>query len=208
MPPYSGDSRRTGRAGGRLSSHEPDLQRLQPYPFEKLRQLFADLTPPADKSPIALSIGEPQTPAPTFVLEASPTTCTACPTTPPPRACQNCAGHRRLAAAPLQLPAVDAEAQVLPVNGTREALFAFAQAVVHAAPDALVMSPNPFYQIYEGAALLAGATRTSSIAPRDRLSARLQRGHRTSNGNSANCCISAARAIPPARSCRWRNYSS
>jgi N-succinyldiaminopimelate aminotransferase len=56
-----------------------------------------------------------------------------------------------------QLPAVDADTQVLPVNGTREALFAFAQAVVNGAPDALVMSPNPFYQIYEGAALLAGA---------------------------------------------------
>ena len=56
-----------------------------------------------------------------------------------------------------QLPAVDSDTQVLPVNGTREALFAFAQAVVNGAPDALVMSPNPFYQIYEGAALLAGA---------------------------------------------------
>lgn len=136
----------------------PNLDQLQPYPFEKLRQLFEGLTPPQDKAPISLSIGEPRHPSPAFVLEAVADNL------------QRLANYPGTAGLPelrqaiarwlerrFQLPAVDADTQVLPVNGTREALFAFAQAVVNGAPDALVMSPNPFYQIYEGAALLAGA---------------------------------------------------
>ena len=135
-----------------------NLDRLQPYPFEKLRQLFEDLTPPQDKAPIALSIGEPRHPSPAFVLEAVSDNLQRLANYPStaglPELRQTIASwlERRF-----QLPAVDADNQVLPVNGTREALFAFAQAVVDGAPDALVMSPNPFYQIYEGAALLAGA---------------------------------------------------
>jgi N-succinyldiaminopimelate aminotransferase len=135
-----------------------NLDRLQPYPFEKLRQLFEDLTPPQDKAPIALSIGEPRHPSPAFVLEAMSDNLQRLANYPGtaglPELRQTIASwlERRF-----QLPAVDADNQVLPVNGTREALFAFAQAVVDGAPDALVMSPNPFYQIYEGAALLAGA---------------------------------------------------
>jgi len=135
-----------------------NLERLQPYPFEKLRQLFEDLTPPQDKAPIALSIGEPRHPSPAFVLEAMSDNLQRLANYPGtaglPELRQTIASwlERRF-----QLPAVDADTQVLPVNGTREALFAFAQAVVDGAPDALVMSPNPFYQIYEGAALLAGA---------------------------------------------------
>ena len=135
-----------------------NLDRLQPYPFEKLRQLFEDLTPPQDKAPIALSIGEPRHPSPAFVLEAVSDNLQRLANYPGtaglPELRQTIASwlERRF-----QLPAVDADNQVLPVNGTREALFAFAQAVVDGAPDALVMSPNPFYQIYEGAALLAGA---------------------------------------------------
>ena len=135
-----------------------NLERLQPYPFEKLRQLFEDLTPPQDKAPIALSIGEPRHPSPAFVLEAVSDNLQRLANYPGtaglPELRQTIASwlERRF-----QLPAVDADNQVLPVNGTREALFAFAQAVVDGAPDALVMSPNPFYQIYEGAALLAGA---------------------------------------------------
>ena len=136
----------------------PNLDQLQPYPFEKLRQLFEGLSPPQDKAPISLSIGEPRHPSPAFVLEAVADNL------------QRLANYPGTAGLPelrqaiarwlerrFQLPAVDADTQVLPVNGTREALFAFAQAVVNGAPDALVMSPNPFYQIYEGAALLAGA---------------------------------------------------
>ncbi|TGD71548.1 succinyldiaminopimelate transaminase [Mangrovimicrobium sediminis] len=136
----------------------PDLEKLQPYPFEKLRQLFVDLEAPAGKSGIALSIGEPKHPAPRFVLDALSANLDALSTYPVSR---GSAKLRRAIAAWLQqrfdLPGVDPERQVLPVNGTREALFAFAQAVVDRDSDALVISPNPFYQIYEGAALLAGA---------------------------------------------------
>ena len=135
-----------------------NLNRLQPYPFEKLRQLVADLTPPTDKSPIGLSIGEPKHPAPGFVLDVLSQNLHRLSNYP---ATAGLPELRQAIADWLQrrfsLPAVDAEAQVLPVAGTREALFAFAQAVVNDAPDALVISPNPFYQIYEGAALLAGA---------------------------------------------------
>ncbi len=135
------------------------LQHLQPYPFEKLRQLFADLSPPPGKSPIALSIGEPQHACPAFVLEEISANLNRLSKYP---ATAGIPQLREAIAAWLRrrfdLPGLDAQSQVLPVNGTREALFAFAQAVVRGGTDALVMSPNPFYQIYEGAALLAGAT--------------------------------------------------
>ncbi len=137
----------------------PDLQRLQPYPFEKLRQLFADLQPPPGKSPIALSIGEPRHPAPDFVAEvlaASLERLSNYPVTQGLPELRQAIG--RWLVDRFGLPGIDPERQVLPVSGTREALFAFAQAVVERSPGCLVMSPNPFYQIYEGAALLAGAT--------------------------------------------------
>ncbi len=136
----------------------PQLQHLQPYPFEKLRQLFADLSPAPGRLPISLSIGEPRHASPRFVLEAiagSLDRLANYPVTaglPELRKAIALWLRRRF-----DLSAVDPDNQVLPVNGTREALFAFAQTVVSAGPDALVMSPNPFYQIYEGAALLAGA---------------------------------------------------
>lgn len=138
----------------------PDLDRLQAYPFEKLAALKAGCQPPQQLAPIALSIGEPQHPAPEFVrrvLIESLDGLARYPTT---------AGLPELRRAiaewlerRFQLPAasLDPDRQVLPVNGTREALFAFAQAVVDRGRDPLVLSPNPFYQIYEGAALLAGA---------------------------------------------------
>jgi len=134
------------------------LDRLQPYPFEKLRALFADLRPPTEKPHIPLSIGEPRHPSPQFVLDALAAQLPLLANYPATRGedslRETIAGwlQRRF-----QLEAVDPHTQVLPVNGTREALFAFAQAVVTAGPDAIVLSPNPFYQIYEGAALLAGA---------------------------------------------------
>lgn len=137
----------------------PHLQQLHPYPFERLRRLFTDIVPPAGKAPISLSIGEPRHASPAFVLAeiaASLDRLSNYPTTAGiPQLRQAIASwlQRRF-----ELPAVDPDHQVLPVSGTREALFAFAQAVVSPGPDALVMSPNPFYQIYEGAALLAGAT--------------------------------------------------
>ena len=136
----------------------PDLDRLQPYPFEKLRQLFADLQPPQDKSPIALSIGEPKHPSPHFVVQSLADNLDKLANYPLTKGIPEL---RQAIAAWLTrrfgLQGVDPESQVLPVNGTREALFAFAQSVVSRQPDALVLSPNPFYQIYEGAALLAGA---------------------------------------------------
>ncbi len=138
----------------------PDLDRLQPYPFEKLADLKAGVKPPAGLDHIALSIGEPKHSAPGFVADAIiahlhnlsvyPTT-RGLPTLR--QTIANWLVHR------FRLPegGVDPEGQVLPVNGTREALFAFAQVVVDRGRSPLVLIPNPFYQIYEGAALLAGA---------------------------------------------------
>ena len=142
------------------SNVNPNLERLQPYPFEKLRALFAGVTPPAGLAPIRLSIGEPQHPTPAFIrdtLAASLDGLANYPTT------QGSDALRQAIAGWLErrygLPAIEATSQVLPVNGSREALFAFAQCVVDGTrPAAKVLCPNPFYQIYEGAALLAGAT--------------------------------------------------
>ncbi len=136
----------------------PRLELLEPYPFAKLRELFAGTTP-AQQREIKLSVGEPQHAAPAFVIEeiaANLQRVTNYPLTagmPPLREAIAAWLQRRF-----KLAAVDADTQVIPVNGTREALFAFAQTVVRPGQDALVMCPNPFYQIYEGAALLAGAT--------------------------------------------------
>ena len=136
----------------------PYLQQLEPYPFTKLRLLFSDLTPPTDRSPVSLGIGEPQHASPAFVLEAISANLGRIANYP---STQGLPELRQTIASWLQrrfqLSSIDPDHQVLPVNGTREALFAFAQAVVRPGPDALVMSPNPFYQIYEGAALLAVA---------------------------------------------------
>ena len=143
----------------------PDLSRLHPYPFEKLAELKAGLVPPADRSAIALSIGEPQH-APPAVAVAALTE--ALPGLAKYPLTKGEPGLRRAVAAwltqrfDLSPGQIDPERHILPVAGTREALFAFAQAVVArpedpAAPRPLVLMPNPFYQIYEGAALLAGA---------------------------------------------------
>ena len=136
------------------------LNQLQPYPFEKLRALLGTVTPNPDKRPIALSIGEPKHRSPSFVAEAlanSLDQMAVYPTTLGiPALREAIAGwcERRFG-----VPSgwIDPARNVLPVNGTREALFAFTQTVVNRGDDALVVSPNPFYQIYEGAAFLAGA---------------------------------------------------
>jgi N-succinyldiaminopimelate aminotransferase len=137
----------------------PFLQHLEPYPFAKLNQLFSDLTPATGKTRIALSIGEPQHESPAFVLKEIADNLYRLANYPSTAGLPEL---RTAIAAWLErrygLPALDADAQVLPVSGTREALFSFAQAAITPDPDALVMSPNPFYQIYEGAALLAGAS--------------------------------------------------
>jgi N-succinyldiaminopimelate aminotransferase len=139
----------------------PNLDRLQPYPFEKLAALKAGITPPADKVHIALSIGEPKHPTPSFISEAIISHLHTLANYPLTRGSdelrESIVGwlNRRF-----EIPEglLDAARHVLPVNGTREALFAFAQAVIEPRENARVMMPNPFYQIYEGAALLAGAT--------------------------------------------------
>jgi len=139
----------------------PSLDRLQPYPFERLAALIGDVEPPAGLAPIALSIGEPQQPTPTIIREALTAHLHHLATYPGtrglPQLREAIAGWltRRFG---LPAGSLDPDRQVLPANGTREALFAFAQAVIDPAADALVLMPNPFYQIYEGAALLAGAT--------------------------------------------------
>jgi len=137
----------------------PLLARLQPYPFERLRQLFAGVTPPADLRAISLGIGEPKHPTPAFIKEALTAGLGALAAYPAT------AGEPRLRAAFtgwLQTRydlSLDPATQVLPVNGSREALFALAQTVIDpgAGFKPVVVSPNPFYQIYEGAALLSGA---------------------------------------------------
>ena len=137
----------------------PLLGRLQPYPFEKLRALLAGVTPNPALRPINLSIGEPKHSTPEFVKEALAGSLDGLSAYP---ATAGTPALREAIAAWLRrrycLPALDAATHVLPVNGSREALFAFAQTVVDPAGGAArVACPNPFYQIYEGAALLAGA---------------------------------------------------
>lgn len=136
----------------------PRLDLLHPYPFETLRDLLRDVRPPAGIAPISLGIGEPRHPTPQFIRQALADHLDGLAVYPAtagtPELRGACAGWvRRRYGVDL-----DAQTQVLPVNGSREALFAIAQTVIDArCGDATVVCPNPFYQIYEGAALLAGA---------------------------------------------------
>ena len=138
----------------------PLLQKLQPYPFERLRKLFADVTPNPAYPAISLGIGEPKHPTPPFIQQALADATRegglavypATLGTPQLRASFTGWVQSRYGLA------LDPATQVLPVNGSREALFAFAQTVIDPTQDRpVVVCPNPFYQIYEGAALLAGA---------------------------------------------------
>jgi N-succinyldiaminopimelate aminotransferase len=136
----------------------PLLRRLHPYPFERLRELTAGIAPAAGLRPISLGIGEPRHATPALIEEAIvanlKTLSVYPPTTGSPALREAFAGwiRRRYDVT------VDPATQLLPVGGSREALFAIAQTVVDASrPGAIVACPNPFYQIYEGAALLAGA---------------------------------------------------
>ncbi len=136
----------------------PLLQRLQPYPFERLKHLFSTVTPSATYPPISLGIGEPRHATPQLVLDALAASTEALSSYPAtaglPALRHSCAKwvQRRYGLA------LNPDNQILPINGSREALFAFAQTVVDGSKaGATVVCPNPFYQIYEGAALLAGA---------------------------------------------------
>ncbi|EXJ13854.1 succinyldiaminopimelate transaminase [Imhoffiella purpurea] len=138
----------------------PDLGRLQAYPFEKLAALKQGIDPPRNLDPIGLHIGEPKHPTPSLIADALIAhlhRLSSYPTTRGTAELRETIAtwlKRRFQGVEL---AVDPDRQILPVNGTREALFAFAQAVVDPSRDPLVLMPNPCYQIYEGAALLAGA---------------------------------------------------
>jgi N-succinyldiaminopimelate aminotransferase len=136
----------------------PLLDKLHPYPFEKLRLLFEQVTPAPEYKAISLGMGEPKHPTPEFIEQALADNLSGLavyPTTigsPEMRAAIAGWLERRY-----NLPKLNPATQVLPVNGSREALFALAQAVIDKDAQSLVVSPNPFYQIYEGAAYLAGA---------------------------------------------------
>ena len=139
----------------------PYLMRLQPYPFEKLAELRKDITPPADKPLISLSIGEPKHAPPQFVIDNLSNNLDKLASYPPTKgsielrsSIADWLSHR------YKLPqqTINADRNILPVTGTREALFAFAQCALdptHSTKKTVLM-PNPFYQIYEGATLLAG----------------------------------------------------
>lgn len=138
----------------------PNLNLLQPYPFQRLRDLFQGLTPNPAFNHVNLSIGEPKHATPDIIRDALASNLAGLasyPTTigiPTLREAINAWLQRRY-----QIPALNTDKAILPVNGSREALFAFAQAVIDTsvAQQPVVISPNPFYQIYEGAAFLAGA---------------------------------------------------
>ena len=137
----------------------PLLSRLQPYPFERLRQLHADITPNPAYKPISLGIGEPRHATPQLIKDALTGSLAGLASYPgtlgEPQLRQTMSDWLARRYGGLK---VDAATQILPVNGSREALFALAQTVIDPSqPGATVISPNPFYQIYEGAALLAGA---------------------------------------------------
>lgn len=136
-----------------------NLNKLQPYPFQRLRDLFKDIAPNPELPPINLSIGEPKHETPAFIKETLANNLAGLANYP------TTAGNTELRqtisswlSRRYGIPALDPEKAIIPVNGSREALFAFAQAVIDSnRPAPVVICPNPFYQIYEGAALLAGA---------------------------------------------------
>ncbi len=141
------------------ASMNPKLNQLQPYPFQKLRNLFDGVKPNSNYQSIGLHIGEPKHPAPEFIFKAlaeNIKSMESYPTSLGVNALRTSIASwltRRYG-----LPAVNPETEIIPVNGSREALFSFAQTVIdNSAQQPVVVCPNPFYQIYEGAALLAGA---------------------------------------------------
>ena len=143
-----------------VKNMNPDLEKLHPYPFEKLAQLKAGLTPPAELEHIALSIGEPRHAAPAFVAEilnASVNGLSSYPLTKGSIKLREAITSWLIQRFKLPQNSLNPEHHILPVNGTREALFAFAQAVIDRQKTPLIVMPNPFYQIYEGAAFLSGA---------------------------------------------------
>lgn len=139
----------------------PDLQRLKPYPFEQLSALLSGIQPPAGVTPIPLSIGEPQHAPPQFVLDALTEhmgLIAKYPTTKGTETLRSAIASWLNQRFSLTHSPIDSDTQVIPVNGTREAIFAAVQAAADRTVGGLLVMPNPFYQIYEGAAFMAGLT--------------------------------------------------
>ena len=139
----------------------PDLQRLKPYPFEQLSALLSGIQPPAGVTPIPLSIGEPQHAPPQFVLDALTEQMgliAKYPTTKGTETLRSAIASWLNQRFSLTHSPIDPDTQVIPVNGTREAIFAAVQAAADRTVGGLLVMPNPFYQIYEGAAFMAGLT--------------------------------------------------
>ena len=138
----------------------PNLHQLHRYPFERLKELLAEVSPAEHLKPISLSIGEPKHQPPAFVKQAlveNIDRIAVYPATKGSDLLREAIANWLVKRFTLPAESIDAHSHVLPVNGTREALFAFTQAVIDPRSNPLVVTPNPFYQIYEGAALLAGA---------------------------------------------------
>jgi N-succinyldiaminopimelate aminotransferase len=145
----------------------PDLKKLQPYPFERIAQLKAGVTPPESLSLISLAIGEPKHPCPDVITDAVTHNLQQFENYPLTKGIvqlREAIAQWLIGRFKLPVDSIDVEQHILPVNGTREALFAFAQCVIDRSRvtnanmnNAKVLMPNPFYQIYEGAAILAGA---------------------------------------------------
>jgi len=138
----------------------PNLSLLHPYPFEKLTKLKAGIELPADLPPISLGIGEPKHPAPEFVKQVIADNLDKLanyPTTKGLDELREAIADWATRRFELKPGTLTADQHIVPVNGTREGIFSLVQSVVERRPSAKVVSPNPFYQIYEGAAILAGA---------------------------------------------------
>lgn len=137
-----------------------NLDRLHPYPFEKLAKLKAGISVPEHLAPISLGIGEPKHPSPEFVKQVIADNLDKLanyPTTKGTEELRQAIADWATRRFNLSAGSLDPAANVVPVNGTREAIFALVQAIIDTRKPAKVVSPNPFYQIYEGAAFLAGA---------------------------------------------------
>ncbi|EDM49593.1 succinyldiaminopimelate transaminase [Marinobacter algicola] len=139
----------------------PDLDRLHPYPFEKLTKLKSGISVPKDLTSISLGIGEPKHPSPEFVKQVIADNLDKLanyPTTKGTDELRQTIAHWAIRRFELAPGSLTPEHHIVPVNGTREGIFSLVQSVVESCPSATVVSPNPFYQVYEGAAFLAGAT--------------------------------------------------
>lgn len=183
----------------------PDLARLQPYPFEKIRTLLEGISPP-DIPAVSLAIGEPKHPTPDFIHQAIIANITSLANYPQTRgmvALREAIAGWLIRRFRLPQDSVDAEQHVIPVNGTREALFSFAQAVVGRKPGAAIAMPNPFYQIYRGQPCWQEQSLFFCHVRRITVLSLILLLFRQMYGNVASCFIFAVPVIPRVLSCLW-----